>query len=381
MRLFAGTPSSKVRKYAKFESTPVRQVRKYASSPDRKAFRPTLVTTSSESTIEDYQAQAKEEETTTAISATGTSNMTNNTTEWGFSKLPWEIREQIWLELVDSLEPRTLTITRIDSRCRDWEKPELVHHGWSMFVVRLGVHPWTGDAQDSKLIEMLNLQDFVAEAKPRVPAGPTALYVCQQSRRLAMKRYQLAFEGKFLRTKQLQGKGESGLCDICGEGMSSENQQWKERGFGLPRVWVDFERDTIYMRGQLGCRKAFPEQMNIKKLALCCRPTSTGLYQSPSPPTPPFQRRFQGRLQVYLEDFDQVTLRFGLWSLSRRCNPEMMIIYLPRDMPTAAVQALQDHVRRIIRGIQRGPANPVPSVQAQGMMALFEKLKIEYQRL
>ena len=67
--------------------------------------------------------------------------------------------------------------------------------------------------------------------------GPVALEVCSESRDWAMKRYKLVFAGT-----------DMGL-------ESKDIEQWDRKGFGEKRIWVDFERDTIFVDAMWRVRK------------------------------------------------------------------------------------------------------------------------------
>lgn len=73
------------------------------------------------------------------------------------------------------------------------------------------------------------------------PPGPVALYVCHESRKLALKHYELAFGGT-----NCQPDTDTKFADA-----------WQKAGYGEKRIWVNFEIDTIFVAlGQthyLGC--------------------------------------------------------------------------------------------------------------------------------
>ena len=64
------------------------------------------------------------------------------------------------------------------------------------------------------------------------PPGPAALYVCRESRRVALRRYELAFGGT-----NLVPHDEMFVAE------------WENGGYARKRTWVDFERDVIFVAG------------------------------------------------------------------------------------------------------------------------------------
>jgi hypothetical protein len=106
----------------------------------------------------------------------------------------------------------------------------------------------------------------------RSSRGPVALEVCSESREWAMKRYELAFAGTDL-----------GLDP-------KDKEEWDRKGFGEKRIWMDFERDVIFVDAMWRVRKyskcaplnplglmrkyAPEESKKMHRLALGTSPTS-----------------------------------------------------------------------------------------------------------
>lgn len=82
----------------------------------------------------------------------------------------------------------------------------------------------------------------------RPPPGPAVIYVCRESRRVVLKRYTLAF-----------GKTNTWIYP------PNLDEDWERSQLGKPRVWVDFERDTI----SLACITALTPHRKWGHLAGC----------------------------------------------------------------------------------------------------------------
>ncbi|CZR62142.1 uncharacterized protein PAC_12039 [Phialocephala subalpina] len=169
-----------------------------------------------------------------------------------FSSLPPEIRQEIWLL---SFEPRVLCLhmhQRIAPRQSDYDPHQLDYNSRIVLAVS-----FTCTALGSRSVQTPD--DIFAErskAIPQVPTtyikemhtkspGPTSLgtvqlYVCRESRAVAMRRYELAFGGtikkEFQRVKQnLDPRQKVALED------------WESRKLWEKRIWVDFDNDIILM--------------------------------------------------------------------------------------------------------------------------------------
>jgi hypothetical protein len=75
----------------------------------------------------------------------------------------------------------------------------------------------------------------------RVPQGPVQLYVCRESGALALKRYQRAFAGV-----AIIPRGQP-VRDVCEYRSQADRQTWNRRELWEKRIWVDFERDVIFV--------------------------------------------------------------------------------------------------------------------------------------
>ena len=65
-----------------------------------------------------------------------------------------------------------------------------------------------------------------------LPRGPVAVEVCRESRKIALKRYELAFAAQNL---------------IPGSEDQRWEKEWKEGRCGEKRIWVDFENDILFL--------------------------------------------------------------------------------------------------------------------------------------
>jgi hypothetical protein len=70
-----------------------------------------------------------------------------------------------------------------------------------------------------------------------VVQSPTTLYICQESRALALQRYKRAF-GRVTLDAPL-----SFFCNACYE--LGDTSAWDNAVIGQPKIWVDFETDVI----------------------------------------------------------------------------------------------------------------------------------------
>lgn len=153
-----------------------------------------------------------------------------------FSSLPLELREKIWNS---TFEPRLLSI--------------YMHEGQTPIEATSAAEPYF-DSQPRKVAcvvftaaegkdEPYDWQDFVypqrnfkgyftiaSYMKVRLPRGPIALEVCHESRKVALKRYELAFAGINLVPRDEPFEVE-----------------WKKGRFGEKRIWVDFKNDVLFI--------------------------------------------------------------------------------------------------------------------------------------
>jgi hypothetical protein len=159
-----------------------------------------------------------------------------------FSSLPYELRLQIWLL---TLEPRTLHLQihkhaappcHLHSECMLRNNPCRYHDGVTSpipnetVLVCFTASVFTGKQQLpclKNLIDSLDLKCCTA----RPPPGPSALYICQESREVALQHYQLAFGG----------------WAIDSDYYAKERQAFAEAGCLQKRIWVDLKRDTIFL--------------------------------------------------------------------------------------------------------------------------------------
>ncbi|KAF4634256.1 hypothetical protein G7Y89_g3839 [Cudoniella acicularis] len=133
-----------------------------------------------------------------------------------FEHLPTEIRRMIWdFSLPD---PRVLNI--------HMHIEEKSFHRCVAYSFTASLLPTSGQ---------LHLDDpFTEDQKhhvfEKVPKGPTILAVCRESRDVALKRYQLAFGGgHLLPVRHLVKK------------------KWERMQIFEKRIWIDFERDVVFL--------------------------------------------------------------------------------------------------------------------------------------
>jgi hypothetical protein len=100
----------------------------------------------------------------------------------------------------------------------------------------------------------------------KIISRPTTLYICHESRALALQRYKPAF-GRV----QLDAKYDF-FCNDCYE--LGDNSAWDKAIFREPKIWVDFEQDAIVVDSYWE-RKVehypnvrFPEQAPFSPLSL-----------------------------------------------------------------------------------------------------------------
>ncbi|KAH6672130.1 hypothetical protein B0J14DRAFT_655023 [Halenospora varia] len=167
-----------------------------------------------------------------------------------FHSLPFELREQIWME---TLTPRLIylhpskrhVLTDYDpaKRCTEDSRHCVVSVRFNHSVHTPGITPaeefrsyssfalpepstiWEGDLppQEEQAKFMVGRPLQYNSADP-----PAALYVCSESRQAAIRKgYVLAFRGKDL---HLEGE---------------DKEYWEKNNLGEKGVWVDFERDMI----------------------------------------------------------------------------------------------------------------------------------------
>jgi hypothetical protein len=156
--------------------------------------------------------------------------------------LPPELREAIW---VQTFEPRTITIEYHEGKHPSWGSAARPYFYWQtatvaciIFTASVGVglanplDPYLYSAGQRMLAPRGTPSNNTIHygMKKAVPPGPVALAVCRESRAISLKRYQLAFAGKNLVPNDQQFQ-----------------EQWMKGGFGQPKVWLDFERDVIFI--------------------------------------------------------------------------------------------------------------------------------------
>ncbi|KUJ09612.1 uncharacterized protein LY89DRAFT_274078 [Mollisia scopiformis] len=164
-----------------------------------------------------------------------------------FPRLPTETRTQIWAY---SFEPRVLTIRGLtsvllidprnldsgvielpwDPRDPNWRRKRTLLV--KTFIVFEGAHSdlkamesWVGGSAPSG--HVLAKQD---EPIVRAPMAPVALYICRESRTMALARYALGFGAIQKHSDSPHRLGDS---------------RWEEHGMIEKTTWVDWERDTI----------------------------------------------------------------------------------------------------------------------------------------
>ncbi|CZR66566.1 uncharacterized protein PAC_16467 [Phialocephala subalpina] len=176
-----------------------------------------------------------------------------------FPRLPLELQRKIWeasLEprILTAYEQRTFTRRHFNRSYPTWkvfawgERPIPTCANVVTFTVIEGVHPdlsptpfWAlpyfrrviedsvkddPDAVDPFASRRGNLEKYIM----KTPRGPAALYVCSESRQIALGRYQLGFAGSH--------RSRSKAFD----------ETFEESGANQRRAWIDWERDMILVR-------------------------------------------------------------------------------------------------------------------------------------
>ncbi|CZR66479.1 uncharacterized protein PAC_16380 [Phialocephala subalpina] len=168
-----------------------------------------------------------------------------------FETLPYEIREQIWLE---TLVPRLIYIhphRRIAPPFYDPQSDEILDSKRHTISVRFNCSLHSQSATPAQAFA-----DYASFAAPNLPKvdrmdgdsltfddilakqpltykstdPPAALYVCQESRAIALRRgYVLAFKGVDLRLE------------------AEDRKYWQKNHLGDKGVWIDFEHDLIML--------------------------------------------------------------------------------------------------------------------------------------
>ena len=185
-----------------------------------------------------------------------------------FSSLPHEVREMIWLA---SFETRIVCLhihQRIAPPYRDANGSELQGYQKTIAITFSSTVLTSSDPKDVDCgtpptpdeVFQRHCETVRKAAKDhsgdigtlagRTSRGPVQLYVCHESRALALKRYQRAFAGIAVRSSfsgllfraQLP-RGEPSYN--LEEGLQIDRQTWSRRQLWEKRIWVDFERDVI----------------------------------------------------------------------------------------------------------------------------------------
>ncbi|KAF4630710.1 hypothetical protein G7Y89_g7429 [Cudoniella acicularis] len=148
-----------------------------------------------------------------------------------FSSLPTELRHKIWNL---ALSPRTLTIL-----VSKWPiSPEFISHNSDpnplpapehhRYTAVPGIQKTLGHSPTTYMgTQYLSSSSLLARSKPPHP-GPPALYVCWESRSIALCRYTLSFAGTALPGSSV-----------------SRTSNHKDGRFD-PKIWIDFTQDTVY---------------------------------------------------------------------------------------------------------------------------------------
>lgn len=160
------------------------------------------------------------DDTTKAPNQTVTSSVDQNRSISFFTRLPPEIRQEIWLQ---TFIPRIVQLTIHQGRVQ----PEGLERACVVFTATLG-RAETDPAIPASITdwEYTTLTRGMAR---RPPPGPATLHINRESRAIALQHYSLAFGGLNLRPAD-------------DDEFSAE---WEEKGYGQKKIWVDFERDLI----------------------------------------------------------------------------------------------------------------------------------------
>lgn len=173
-----------------------------------------------------------------------------------FSSLPAELRQKVWLL---TLQPRVLYLhihQRIEPQPYDEEGfidgfrktvsvsftaqlaklPQMPLEAFKEYTDYVAPDPKVHfDSKINRLSYKMSynlLSDNIVATRPwsmRNSRGPVALEVCRESREVALKRYELAFAGENLALEP------------------NDKKEWDKKGLGEKRIWVDFERDIIFV--------------------------------------------------------------------------------------------------------------------------------------
>lgn len=175
-----------------------------------------------------------------------------------FSSFPVEIREIIWLESFQSRILCLHTHQRIAPPHRDVNGKELKRFQETVAVsftctALPALDSCSDNSRESKTPDEVfqahsdyvqkkqKKSDMGTMALGRISLGPVQLYVCRESRALALKRYQRAFGGVYL---ILSGRLNREMWDSRG---IADHQEWHRRKLWEKRIWVDFEHDVIFV--------------------------------------------------------------------------------------------------------------------------------------
>jgi len=179
-----------------------------------------------------------------------------------FSSLPPEIREMIWLA---SFETRIIHLhihQRLAPPYRDANGSELQAYQKTIAIsfnctVLTSSDPQDIDSETPPTPDEVfqrhweavkevaedhgGIAGDIGTLAGRPPRGPVQLYVCRESRAVALKRYQRAFAGIPLRPNR------SEVDHSLKEGLQVDRQTWNRRKLWEKRIWVDFDRDVIFI--------------------------------------------------------------------------------------------------------------------------------------
>jgi hypothetical protein len=101
--------------------------------------------------------------------------------------------------------------------------------------------PTTPDEVFASHLALVEKREMETIAVGGIPPGPVQLHVCHESRRLALKRYQRAFGGAWLIPSGRLNR------EIWEDKTRTAHQEWHRRKLWEKRIWVDFERDIIFV--------------------------------------------------------------------------------------------------------------------------------------